>query len=129
MFKDLYKRFLIFLEEIKGPSKVKISVVSERRLTCFITDIPSGIESKVEITCRTITHDLSYLKPFFRSRKFNFLEYKMKISEDTNTDNSLRKKSEIPLILPDYYPQIKDCNEKTCLNTTAYLDVLSKNDT
>ena len=128
MFKNLLRKIQIYLEEIKGPRDVHVSILSERKLTCYITDISTGEESMVEISCKTICHDLTYLNPLAKKKRFKLLEYKMKISDETTTSEHLRKKSQIGVIVPDYYENIVDCNEKVCLNTAAYLDVLSKND-
>jgi hypothetical protein len=61
-------------------------------------------------------------------KKFRLLEYKMIISDTTNASQALKDKSKSPMVLPDFYPKIPDSNEKVCLNTSAYLDILSKND-
>ena len=57
MFKNLLRKIQIYLEEIKGPRDVHVSILSERKLTCYITDISTGEESMVEISCKTICHD------------------------------------------------------------------------
>ena len=95
MFKSLLRRIQIYLEEIKGPRDVHVSVLSERKLTCYITDVSTGEESMVEISCKTICHDLAYLNPFVRKKRFKLLEYKMKISDETTTSEHLRKKSQM----------------------------------
>ena len=128
MFTNMMRKIKIFLEMIKGPSNINVETVNERRLVCFITDVATGEEASVELTCKTICHNLVYLNPMLKVKKFRLLEYKMIISDTTNASQALKDKSKSPMVLPDFYPKIPDSNEKVCLNTSAYLDILSKND-
>ena len=128
MFTNIMKKIRVFLEMIKGPSNIKIETINERRLVCFITDVATGEEASVEISCKTICHNLIYLNPLLKVKKFKLLEYKMTISDTTNASQALKDKGRLPIVLPDFYPKIPDSKEKVCLNTAAYLDILSKND-